>query len=133
MHERLQEAKVPVAKAQQVAGTVSKEDTVEIPVALPAMTRTTPHSTEKNWELKTMSSGSNKIKTPDSGKRGRGQPTKAKNNNLDTDMTYSERSSDNEQDSSNGNDNDYRAVVESKSKCRDPVMPLAQPAATSGS
>ena len=64
-----------------------------------------------------MSSGSNKIKTPDGGKRGR-QPTKTKHNNLDTDMTYSERSSD-EQDSSNGNDNDYRAVVESKSKCRD--------------
>ena len=52
------------AKAQQVAGTVSKEDTVDIPVALPAITTTTPND----------------------------------------------------------------AAVESKSKCRDPVMPVAQPA-----
>ena len=49
MHERLQEAKVPVAKAQQ-SPAPEQEDTVEIPVALPAMTKST-HGTEKIGNL----------------------------------------------------------------------------------
>ena len=67
---------------------------------------------DKNWDLEKMSSksSSTKTKTSNSTKRGRGRPTKAKKTNLDTDIVYSGRDSDNEQESYNYFDGDFRVV-----------------------
>lgn len=67
---------------------------------------------DKNWDFKKMNSEytSQKIKSENNIKRGRGRPTKSKKTNLDTEINYSAQDGDNDRNEWRDYENDYRIV-----------------------